>query len=177
MSEALPESNLPPVVFSSKEAPLRRDVGMLGRMLGRVLRDQGESGLFDIVERVRAMCKDLRTVYDEHRHEELQKLLEQLSLPVTVQVARAFALYFQLVNIAEQVHRVRRRRAHRLHHREPPQQGSIEDLVQRLAAARIPVETIVERLAVMEITLVLTAHPTEATRLTILRKQQIISEL
>ncbi|MCL4509324.1 MAG: phosphoenolpyruvate carboxylase, partial [Chloroflexi bacterium] len=170
-------SSLPPVVFSSKDAPLRRDVRTLGQMLGRVLREHGEPGLYDTVERIRAMCKRLRAEYDEVLNTQLQAELEQLTLPMTVQVARAFALYFQLVNIAEQVHRVRRRRAHRMQRGEPPQQGSLEDLIQRLAQQRVPLEEVSERLRDIQITLVLTAHPTEATRLTVLRKQQYISRL
>ncbi|HEY8742143.1 MAG TPA: phosphoenolpyruvate carboxylase, partial [Chloroflexota bacterium] len=99
-----------------------------------------------------------------------------MTLPMTVHVARAFALYFQLVNIAEQYHRVRRRRAHRMQLDEPPQLGSIEDLVQRLARQHVPAEQIAERLQRLNVLLVLTAHPTEATRLTVLRKQQLVSD-
>lgn len=170
------DDGLPRVSFSASDEPLRRDVNMLGQMLGRVLREQGGSGVYDTVERIRETCKRLRATYHEALDGELQSELEQLTLPMTVQVARAFALYFQLVNIAEQYHRVRRRRAHRMLADEPPQQGSIEDLVQRLARQRVPAEQIAERLQRLSVLLVLTAHPTEATRLTVLRKQQLVSD-
>jgi phosphoenolpyruvate carboxylase len=149
---------------------------MLGEMLGRVLREQGGLGVYDTVERIRETCKRLRADYQQALDSELQEELEQLTLPMTVHVARAFALYFQLVNIAEQYHRVRRRRAHRMQVGEPPQQGSIEDLVQRLSRQQVPAEQIAARLQRLNVLLVLTAHPTEATRLTVLRKQQLVSD-
>lgn len=170
------DDTLPRVTFSSSDEPLRRDVNMLGQMLGRVLREQGGPGVYDTVERIRETCKRLRADYQEALDSALQRELEQLTLPMTVQVARAFALYFQLVNIAEQYHRVRRRRAHRMQAGEPPQEGSIEDLVQRLARQHVPAEQIAERLQRLHVLLVLTAHPTEAMRLTVLRKQQLVSD-
>ncbi len=175
---AVPErEGLPPIVFSAKDAPLRRDVRVLGQMLGKVLKEQGSPEVFRTVERIREWCKQLRAAYREELDDELQGELERLSLPMTVHVARAFALYFRLVNIAEQYHRVRRRRAHRLQSGEPPQQGSIEDLLRRLAGAGVPLSNIAERLQRIQVVLVLTAHPTEASRLTILRKQRRISDL
>ncbi|HEV7215914.1 MAG TPA: phosphoenolpyruvate carboxylase, partial [Chloroflexota bacterium] len=169
------DDTLPRVSFSASDEPLRRDVNMLGQMLGRVLLEQGGPGVYATVERIRETCKRLRAAYQEALDSELQSELEQLTLPMTVQVARAFALYFQLVNIAEQYHRVRRRRAHRMLAEEPPQQGSIEDLVRRLAQQRVPAAQIAERLQRLSVLLVLTAHPTEAMRLTVLRKQQLVS--
>ncbi len=170
------DDTLTRVTFSASEEPLRRDVNMLGQMLGRVLREQGGAGVYDTVERIRETCKRLRADYQEALDAELQRELEQLTLPMTVQVARAFALYFQLVNIAEQYHRVRRRRAHRMQPHEPPQEGSIEDLIQRLAHQKVPAAQIAERLQRLHVLLVLTAHPTEAMRLTVLRKQQLVSD-
>ena len=107
----------------------------------------------------------------------LTKLLRGLSIPTAEKVIRAFSTYFQLVNIAEESHRIRRKRCHEAQPGFRPQRGSVEDVVQRLHAARIPFEQMVKQVKKLSITLVLTAHPTQALPPTVLRKHHAIWDL
>ncbi len=88
-------------------APLRRDVRLLGGILGRVLVEQGGEGLLEDEERIRALAREARSGAP---HELVRDAVRGLALDRQAQVLRAFALYFQLANIAEQHHRLRRRR-------------------------------------------------------------------
>src|SRR5438046_4161481 len=94
----------------SADAPLRRDVRLLGDLLGRVLVEQEDESLLEDVERVRALARAFRSGAP---HEELQEAVRALPLEREASVLRAFALYFQLANVAEQHHRVRRLREYR----------------------------------------------------------------
>ncbi len=150
-----------------KQRPLREDVRFLGALLGEVLREQGGERLFQVVERARSLAKRLRHHYDEGVEQELVEKVESLDLPTAIQVARAFGLYFQLVNLAEQHHRVRRKRDYD-RARRSPQPNSIESLVRDLKAAGLDADAACRLLAGLSIELVVTAHPTEATRRTVL---------
>ncbi|MGH9939699.1 MAG: phosphoenolpyruvate carboxylase, partial [Blastocatellia bacterium] len=98
----------------SKDAPLRADIHRLGDLLGETLKQLGGERLFEIEENVRALCKRLRSARPDKgavaSERELKRLLRGLSLDETIGVIRAFSVYFQLVNIAEQYHRIRRKR-------------------------------------------------------------------
>jgi phosphoenolpyruvate carboxylase len=132
---------------------LRRDVRMLGELLGRVLVEQeGESLLAD-VERVRRLARSARAGGPD---EELRQAVAELSLERKTSVLRAFALYFQLANVAEQQHRIRRLREYR-------EEGRVRR--ESLAAAFAELGEAVPRVS---LALVLTAHPTEASRRTVL---------
>src|ERR1700746_1032791 len=91
------------------DAPLRRDVRLLGDLLGRVLVEQEDQSLLDDVERVRALARAAR---GRAPHDHLAGAVARLPLERQASVLRAFALYFQLANVAEQHHRVRRRRSY-----------------------------------------------------------------
>src|SRR3954465_5059214 len=139
-------------------APLRRDVRLLGSILGDVLVEQDGPELLAAVERVRLLAREARegaTAADVSA--------EIAALPSERQalVLRAFSLYFQLANIAEQHHRLRRRREYE-HEGQAPRE-SLAEAIQLLGEA--DVEEAVQRLSVE---LVLTAHPAEATRRTVL---------
>src|SRR5664279_3139097 len=144
--------------MEARDAPLRRDVRLLGDLLGRVLVEQEGESLLEDVERVRSLARASRA---GSPHEELQEAVEALPLERQASVLRAFALYFQLANVAEQHHRVRRLRAYKLEERVPAE--SLEDSFARLDGVS-PAE--LERRVSLQ--LVLTAHPTEATRRTVL---------
>src|SRR5499426_3940131 len=129
----------------SKDAPLRADIHRLGDLLGETLRRFGGERLFEIEENVRALCKRLRGAQAAgHASErmtgegaagaerELIRLLRRLSLDETIGVIRAFSVYFQLVNIAEQYHRIRRKRYYELHTPDQPQRGSLADTFSRI---------------------------------------------
>ncbi|MBD2844082.1 phosphoenolpyruvate carboxylase [Paenibacillus sp. IB182496] len=143
---------------------LRRDVRFLGNILGEVLVHQGGEELLDIVERIREMSKTLRAEYVPELYEEFKRTIDSLSPEIRHQVIRAFAIYFQLVNIAEQNHRIRRKRDYERSAGESVQPGSIESAVQELKEQGIGVEVVRELLAEISLELVMTAHPTEATR-------------
>ncbi|MDP2229174.1 MAG: phosphoenolpyruvate carboxylase, partial [Moraxellaceae bacterium] len=114
-------------------APLRDDVRLLGRLLGDTLRQKGGQPLFDKVERIRVLGKQARDG-DAAARAELGALLSGLADDELLPVARAFTQFLNLANIAEQYHRVRRRRAHQWQTDEPPQPGSVRELFGRLAA-------------------------------------------
>src|SRR4051794_29303625 len=136
------------------DAPLRRDVRLLGDLLGHVLVEQEDESLLEDVERVRALARAARA---GEPHAELRAAVGALPLDRQASVLRAFALYFQLANVAEQHHRVRRLREYAREQRVPRE--SLEDAFARLEG--VPQEVLEQRVS---LELVLTAHPTEATR-------------
>jgi phosphoenolpyruvate carboxylase len=149
------------------DAPLRRDVRLLGDLLGRVLVEQEGELLLDDVERIRGLARAARQGADQG---ELTAAVAALPLERQASVLRAFATYFQLANVAEQQHRIRRRRAYA--HEERLLDDSLEASFARLAD--VPREEIEERVFLR---LVLTAHPTEAARRTVLTAHQRIAAL
>ena len=141
---------------------LRRDVRLLGDLLGRVLVEQEDETLLADVEHVRALARAARRGARQH---DLRSAVEVLPLARQASVLRAFALYFQLANVAEQHHRVRRRREYAREERVPRESlGAAFDRI----AGDVPD---------VELTLVLTAHPTEATRRSVLAAQRRIAAL
>src|SRR5579871_1589445 len=112
---------------AAADAPLRRDVRLLGDTLGRVLVEQGGEELLEDVERVRRLAREARAGAPL---DELRAAVEALPLPRQASVLRAFGLYFQLANVAEQHHRVRRRRDYSREGRVPPE--SLDEALARL---------------------------------------------
>ncbi|MED3563368.1 phosphoenolpyruvate carboxylase [Bacillus xiapuensis] len=155
--------------------PLRRDVKLLGQMLGEILINHGGAELFDKVEKIRNMCKSLRTQYEEETYAALKKEISTLSNPMRVQVVRAFSMYFHLINAAEQNHRIRRRRQYQLQAEKNVQPASIESAILSLKENHISEEVIQDVLKTLSLELVITAHPTEATKRSILEIQQRIA--
>jgi phosphoenolpyruvate carboxylase len=149
------------------DAPLRRDVRLLGDLLGRVLVEQEDETLLEDVERVRALARAARAGAP---HDELLEGVAALPIERQASVLRAFALYFQLTNVAEQQHRVRRRREYEREQRVPPE--SLADAFAKLDG--IPQAELERRVSLQ---LVLTAHPTEATRRTVLESQRRVGAL
>src|SRR5512144_2297557 len=113
--------------------PLRDDVRLLGELLGETVRAQAGEGAFRTVERVRALAKSARAGNDSDFHV-LSDELSHLSLDEALLLARAFAQFLHLANIAEQHHRVRRRRAYQRDPTAGPQRGSCEETFARLLA-------------------------------------------
>jgi len=149
------------------DAPLRRDVRLLGDLLGRMLVEQEDETLLEDVERVRALARAARA---GSPHDELIEGVAALPIERQASVLRAFALYFQLTNVAEQQHRVRRRREYEREQRVPPE--SLADAFAKLDG--VPAEELEARVSLQ---LVLTAHPTEATRRTVLESQRRVGAL
>jgi phosphoenolpyruvate carboxylase len=161
----------------AKDFPLRRDIRKLGNLLGATLRRHGGRELFETEEQVRALSKALRSGEDAEKERELIALLRSLPLSDAAGVIRAFAVYFQLSNIAEQHHRIRRRRFYSRDSKAEPQRGSLSDTFGRLASAGVEARAIRRALRDLMVCPVMTAHPTEATRRSLLEKHQRVAEL
>lgn len=147
---------------------LRRDIRFLGNILGEVLVHQGGNELLDIVEKIREASKSLRAVFLPELHEEFMEMINSLEPGIRHQVIRAFAIYFQLVNIAEQNHRIRLKRDYERSAGETVQCGTIEAAVKDLKDRGFNYSEAQEILSGMSLELVMTAHPTEAMRRAIL---------
>jgi phosphoenolpyruvate carboxylase len=156
-----------------KVAPLRRDVRSLGVLLGRVLKEQGGEELFGNVERLRELLTNHRDAIEQRMDptglmEAAQQVVSRLQLEEAHQVTKAFAIYFELTNLAETNHRKRRRRASLLDSSRPPLPGSFRGTLMRMKEAGVSFEQALDMLRRVEITPVFTAHPTEVARRTVL---------
>ena len=155
--------------------PLRDDVRMLGEVLGRVLRHHEGDELFDRVEQVREAAKRARTQDSELEH--IGRLLRDMPIDSALTVARAFAHFLTLANIAEQHHRVHRRRDHARDPHGRPQRGSAAETLGRLRQMGIAPDTLAAAITSMRVELVFTAHPTEIVRRTLLQKHNRIAQI
>jgi phosphoenolpyruvate carboxylase len=156
--------------------PLRDDVRLLGELLGDVLRAHEGEGLLERVEGVRALAKRAHGG-DPGAFEELADRLRDVPISAAVPVARAFAHFLTLANIAEQHHRVRRRRDYARDPGQRPQPGSCADAFARLRAEGLSQAALVEAVRALRIELVLTAHPTEVVRRTLLQTHRRIADV
>ncbi|MDE2278340.1 MAG: phosphoenolpyruvate carboxylase [Xanthomonadaceae bacterium] len=153
------------------DAPLRDDVRRLGALVGRMLAEQDSPAFLDEVERVRIAAIARRQ--EGAPLATLTAPLAGLDATHAEALARAFATYFNAVNIAERVHRIRRRRDYQ---REggAPQPESLRDVLQRLKAQGVAAQELLDWLFKLEVEPVFTAHPTEAVRASLLEKEQAI---
>src|SRR5215208_4357016 len=171
-------ADLPPGIgFEPKDEPLRRDINLLGRMLGRILIEQEGEELFETEEEVRLLCKQLRYDYDPELDERLRRRIDAMSVEELRRIVRAFSVYFQLVNIAERYHRVRRRRQYESAPDNPPQRASVASALARLKSEGLEKEALRSVLEEMSVGLLMTAHPTEAMRRSVRRKHVRIGEM
>ena len=154
--------------------PLRDDIRLLGELLGETLRTLEGDELFRTVERVRALSKGARAGVDGD-FEMLSAELSTMPVEAARPVARAFSHFLHLANIAEQHHRIRRRRVYLRDPAAPPQRGSCDETFARLLTAGVPADRLHEAVCGMEIELVLTAHPTEIARRTLVQKYNRIA--
>jgi phosphoenolpyruvate carboxylase len=159
-----------------RHEPLRRDVRMLGALLGEVIREQCGQDVFDWVERIRAQAKALRRDHSDTARQRLAETIREVPRHHRAHVIRAFAVYFELVNLAEQHHRVRRRREYERQAGSVPQR-SIRSAVEAMKAHGLSAVEAYEHLCRLGVELVLTAHPTEAQRRTVLDKHQAIADI
>jgi len=158
-----------------KERPLVEDIRLLGRLLGEVIREQEGLAAFELIERVRQLSVGYRIHKDASAGRVLDRLLKNLSADQTVSVIRAFSYFSHLANIAEDRQHVRRR-AH--HEREGNlQDGSLAMAFERLHEADHRATEIAAALNKAFISPVLTAHPTEVQRKSILDAERAIAEL
>jgi len=160
---------------AEKNRPLVDDIRLLGRILGDVIREQEGKDAFELVERVRRLSVAYRLKSDAQAGRALDRLLKNLSGDQTVSVIRAFSYFSHLANIAEDRHHVRRRDHHE--RQGHLQEGSLAMTLERLARADIRAADIAGTLAHAYISPVLTAHPTEVQRKSILDAERAIAEL
>jgi phosphoenolpyruvate carboxylase len=154
--------------------PLRDDVRLLGELLGQTLREQESAELLERVEGVRALAKRARSG-DTGDFDTLAAELSAMPVGSALPVARAFAHFLNLANIAEQHHRIRRRRAYQRDPSAGPQRGSCEEVFPRLVAGGVPASRLFDALSTLDIELVFTAHPTEIARRTLVHKYNRIA--
>ncbi|WP_282278449.1 phosphoenolpyruvate carboxylase [Stenotrophomonas sp. PS02297] len=160
------------VVFATPDLPLRDDVRRLGAMVGDLLSEQVSPAFLDEVE-------DVRTAAIARRESQapLATLSAQLAGRTPRQaeaLVRAFSTYFQVVNIAERVHRIRRRRDYQRAGTKRPQPEGLQDALQQLKAQGVTLEELMQWLPRIDIEPVFTAHPTEAVRRALLEKEQLM---
>ncbi|HEU0283089.1 MAG TPA: phosphoenolpyruvate carboxylase [Gallionella sp.] len=165
-----------PADISSKDLPLREDARLLGRILGETLREQEGEASFQLIENVRRAAIRFRKTQDDRDRVQLEQMLDALSPSETLVVVRAFSYFSQLSNIAEDLHHNRRHRAH-LKAGSAPKDGSLPLALKRVEEKRIGKKTLQAFLDSALISPVLTAHPTEVQRKSILDCQLVISRL
>lgn len=163
------------IYFPLKDAALRDDVHLLGGLVGEVLREQGGDALFEAVEGDRQAAL-ARRAGDNDAAVQLVLRTRDRAAGEARDLIRAFSTWFQMVNMAEKVHRIRRRREY-LNDASTPQPGGIVDALQKLKNKGLQLDDVRRMMQEIWIEPVLTSHPTESTRRTILRKQQLIAEL
>ncbi|OPZ14090.1 MAG: Phosphoenolpyruvate carboxylase [Alphaproteobacteria bacterium ADurb.BinA280] len=163
-NETLREVDLPPA-----DQALREDVKRLGGLVGEVIADQEGESFFDQVERIRRTAIQVRE--GQATLDTLMSALEQQPLDRAEALVRAFATWFGAVNLAERVHRIRRRRDYQRDAADTPQPGGLLAVIKELAADGLSFEQLLALLRRMHIEPVFTAHPTEAVRRALLEKE------
>ncbi len=178
-----------------KAAPLRRDVRSLGMLLGIVLREQAAPGVYEAVEALRQAARERREDLEDGTPQPagdlapvLSRVHQQAEDPTRAyQLARAFSLYFELINLAETNHRKRRRLAHQLEEasqpamwcpvQKPVQRGALRGTLRAMRTAGVDLPQALRLLGHVCITPVFTAHPTEVARRSVMFKRRRISDL
>ena len=160
---------------AAKNKPLVEDIRLLGRILGDVIREQEGVAAYDLIERVRQLSVAYRLKADASAGRVLDRLLKNLSADQTVTVIRAFSYFSHLANIAEDRHHVRRRAVHEL--AGDLQEGSLALAFDRLHRANYRAADIAQTLSTAYISPVLTAHPTEVQRKSILDAERAVANL
>src|SRR5215469_9512359 len=185
----------------AKELPLRRDVRSLGILLGRVLVEQEGEAFFGVVEQLRRLLIQHREqvpslvpagggsspsrggtaappdLSEDNFMRQARETISRLPLEDAYRLTKAFAIYFELTNLAETNHRKRRRRAARLGAASPPVDGSFRGTLARMRADGVSPDGLLAALSKVRVTPVFTAHPTEITRHTIRLKRRRIARL
>ncbi len=154
--------------------PMREDIRLLGTILGDTVREQKGEDVFDLVERARV--ESFRVRRSEIDRTELAGMFEGIDIHKAIPVIRAFTHFALLANVAEDIHRERRRAVH-LEAGEPPQDSSLAATYRKLDSAGLDSATVADALAGALVSPVITAHPTETRRRTVFDTQHRITEL
>ena len=169
-----------------KEAPLRRDVRSLGQLLGRVLREQAGDSLYSRVEELRQSAIRRRELQGKGQIREAEDLMQMAVLRVSAlpvddayRLSRAFAFYFELINLAETNHRKRRRLSLQISgdaDRREAQRGELRGTLRAMREAGISADQALQWLGRILVVPVFTAHPTEIARRSVLMKRRRMGE-
>ena len=160
----------------TKDQPLREDIRLLGRILGDTVRSQEGEAVFDIVERIRQTSIRFHREEDQGARKELEAILNSLSPPQTARVVRAYSFFSHLANIAEDQHHIRRTRAHALAG-SAPREGTMAHALDEATRAGVTTQQLKEFFDGALVSPVLTAHPTEVQRKSILTVQMEVAKL
>ena len=156
------------------DAPLREDVRLLGNLLGETLKEQAGQDLFNQIEQIRALAKGARD-----GHVEAEKQLEQLFLSLEdneiLPLTRAFSHFLNFANIAEQYNVVRNRRQSEFDE-QAPSPNVLDHLFEKFKNQNISADALYQQICQLSIELVLTAHPTEVSRRTLIQKYDGIND-
>ncbi|MBM7570357.1 phosphoenolpyruvate carboxylase [Aquibacillus albus] len=156
---------------------LHRDVDYLSELLDDVLLHEGGEELLEKVNKIRTLAKTLRETQDPKIEDQIKQEISGLEPPLRQNVIRAFSVNLHLFNIAEQNYRSRRRREYQAQDTDIIQPGSLEDGVNKLLENKVSPEMVSNLLETLSLELIITAHPTEATRRTILQIHKRIADL
>lgn len=154
--------------------PLRNDVRMLGGLLGLTIKQQAGEEVFATVEEIRQLAKQIKKG-DAAATDILVSKLQNLPLEKLIPVTKAFSQFLNFSNIAEQYHRIRRARSYKMQPEFGPQLGSLEQVIPKLLAQGIAPDDLYNAILNLDIQLVLTSHPTEVKRRTIIIKYNHIT--
>ncbi|MGH8255884.1 MAG: phosphoenolpyruvate carboxylase [Steroidobacteraceae bacterium] len=164
------------VQFPVRHTPLREDMLALGRLMDEVLREQGGEEFFQAAEQDRLTAIQWRAGRTQAA-ETLAVRVQGRPPALARELLRAFAGWFQLANVAEKVHRIRRRREYFVQDSDRPQPGGVEDAVTELKSAGLALKDVLKLIGQLSIEPVMLAHPMESTRRTTLRRQQRMAAL
>lgn len=180
-SSEAPDTSLEPIgavqrtqVGREASEPMREDIRLLGTILGDTVREQNGDETFDLVERARVEAFRVRR--SEIDRADMAKLFDGIDVHLAIPVIRAFTHFALLANVAEDIHRERRRAVHETAG-EPPQNSSLAATYQKLDDAALDAGTVAEALVGALVSPVITAHPTETRRRTVFDTQHRITEL
>lgn len=161
---------------NDQNVPLRDDVRMLGNLLGQTIRQQAGEEIFNKVEEIRQLAKVINNG-NTAATDQLISILHNLPLEQLVPITKAFSQFLNFSNIAEQYHRIRRTRQYKMQPELGPQLGSLEDVIPRLLQQGIDPEVLYKAILDLDIQFVLTSHPTEVKRRTIIIKYNHITSI
>ena len=166
----------PPAESVEKDAPLRYDTRLLGRILGDTVRDQEGEAVFDLVEHIRRTGVQFHRNADEAARQELQTIMTDLPIDWAIKIIRAFGYFSHLANLAEDQHHIRRTRAY-AKARTPARQGTMAYALARARDAGVSREQLGAFFARALCSAVLTAHPTEVRRRSSIDREMEIAHL
>jgi phosphoenolpyruvate carboxylase len=172
MNDARPENGETP----QKDVPLRYDTRLLGRILGETVRAQEGEAVFDLVEHIRRTAVQFHRNADEGARRELQAIMSGLPTGTAIRIIRAFGYFSHLANLAEDQHHIRRTRAHAMEN-APPRRGTMAHALARATDAGLTRAELEAFFASALCVPVLTAHPTEVRRQSIIDREMDIARL